>query len=224
MIAVSLSSQYLCQAICNAGGDTLINSYESAYDQCPEENVIVIDAVGCIRSKRIYFLQTEADDDQDVLEKSLANFVSNTIDKAIEEGYQSIAFPAIGCGQSGCSIATVAQAMIRQAYHYFIIYDLSISFIIQPEQADVFHEFRKQLNLFKESTLSTSETIGSEKIEIEQGYIVQQKVDVIIITSSSQFLTKAILKVAGNKTQLAYETELQHQQDLCLVNKYFLLN
>ncbi len=122
-----------------------------------------------------------ANPDESILQKSIEEFVSDATEKAVEERYISIAFPAIGCGKFGCSTSLVAQAMVGEANRKRRTYNISISFVIQPERTDVYDEFQKQINLIQpQSTCDKSKTIsatvGKGRIEVEQGDITMQKV------------------------------------------------
>jgi hypothetical protein len=99
----------------------------------------------------------------------------------VEERYKSIAFPAIGCGKFGCSISLVAQAMVGEAHRKCRTYNISISFVIQPERTDIYDEFQKQINMVQSQSScdkweTISATVGKGRIEVEQGDITMQKV------------------------------------------------
>ncbi len=146
-----------------------------------KSSVIAVKAEGQLASKRIYFLPWKATADISVLCKSIEKFVSDAIDKAVEENYRHIAFPAIGCGQFGCPISLVAQAMVGEAYRKLLIDSLSVSFIIQPERTDIYDKFQKQINLIRSQSSSNklntvAATIGKGTIEVEKGDITMQKV------------------------------------------------
>jgi len=143
--------------------------------------IIAVNAAGEIVSKRIYFLPWKANSDTSILRKSIQKFVLDAVEKAVEEGYRSIAFPAIGCGQFRCSIDLVAQAMVEEAYRKLLMYNISISFVIQPERTDIYDEFQKQINLRRSQSSSNvlraiSEIVGKGRIEVEEGDITMQKV------------------------------------------------
>ncbi|CAF4361275.1 unnamed protein product, partial [Rotaria sordida] len=89
-----------------------------------------------------------------------------------------------------------------------IEYSMKILFVIQPNRIDIYNEFQKQLNIFQSQQTSTSQSIsimiGEGKIEIEQGDIIEQNVDVIIGSSSSENLRQALIKSAGYEVEHAY--------------------
>lgn len=140
-------------------------------------------AAGQLESKRIYFLPWAVHSDESILQKSIEQFVSDAIEKAVEERHRSIVFPAIGCGKFGCSISAVAQAMIGEAHRKCQIYNISISFVIQPERMDIYDEFQKQINWLLPQPQSScgkwqtiAETVGNGRIAVVQGDITMLKV------------------------------------------------
>ncbi|CAF1154227.1 unnamed protein product [Adineta steineri] len=151
IIVVCSSSEYLFNAICKAGGDFFKASYDTQLKQNPDSCIIAVKAEGQLASKMVYFLPWKKDSDALLLHKSFEKFVSDAVEKAVLEKYQSIVFPAIGCGKFGCSITIVAQAMVGEAHRMFQKYPISISFIIQPERTDIYDEFKKKLNALQSS-------------------------------------------------------------------------
>ncbi len=183
------------------------------------DSIIAIRASGTLASRQIYFLPWQADSDARVLQKSIEKFVSNAIEKAVQSNYETIAFPAIGCGRFGCSINLVAQTMIQQADRQLLTHSISVVFVIQPDRMDVYGEFQQQIRSLQLSrdVEAMSTTVGKGIIEVEQGDITMQKVDVIISDSSSEMLKKAILKAAGNEIQIAYNDEYRKNPNALLI-------
>lgn len=171
-------------AICKAGGDSVSNSYKDQTKNSSTNSFVAVNAAGQLASRRVYFLAWTINSDPSILRQSIQKFVSDAIEAALDHDYRSIAFPAIGCGQYGCSIDLVAQAMIEEACRKSSTYHISVLFVIQPERIDVYDQFQKQLNLFQTSLSSkkskdiVSELVGNGKIEIEQGDITKQNVSV----------------------------------------------
>ena len=181
MIVVCSSSQYLFDSICKAGGDSVSTAYNTKLNKNSNDSLIAVQANGQLASKRIYFLPWRAHSDTSILCASIEQFVSNAVEKAVQEKYHSIAFPAIGCGQFGCSISLVAETMVGEAHRKSLLHDVSISFVIQPERKDIYNEFQNQIDLInpqsssdKSSTISA--TVGKGVIEVEKGDITKQKV------------------------------------------------
>ncbi len=183
MIVVCSSSQYLFDAICKAGGDSMKTFFNAELNKNPDASaVIAVKAEGQIKSKMVYFLKWKANADTSLLRKSIETFVANAITRAVLEGYQSIAFPAISCGQFGCSVSSVAQTMVSEAHQKLQKHGISITFVIQPQREDIYNEFQKQINLLQQPPLSTqpvkiiSATINKGSIEVDMGDITAQKV------------------------------------------------
>ncbi|CAF2766059.1 unnamed protein product [Rotaria sp. Silwood2] len=212
VIVVSSSSQRLFKSICKAGGSSVLASYNAKLNNNPEAPIIVVKADGQLASKIIYFLSLKPSSDTSILCRSIEKFVSDALEKATKQNYRSIAFPAISCDQFRCSPSIVACTMVREVYRKLKISKMSVSFVIKPEKTDIYDEFLKQIHLL-EPTLSSLEsrticaTFKRGIIEVEMGDITMQKVDVIIGSSSSNILRKAIIKAAGNETQVVYDLE-----------------
>jgi hypothetical protein len=169
----------LLGSIFQVGGDSVKTPYETEYLQNPTSPIITVAAAGQLTSKKIYFLPWEPNKDATLLIESIKTFVSNAMKKARAENYQSIAFPAIGCGEHGCPISVVAQTIINEIRHQLTSHPMSIFIVIQPERTDIFNEFQRQINILnkKRSKIKvTSVSIGKGKIEVEKGDITQQKV------------------------------------------------
>ncbi len=178
---VCSTSQHLFSSICKAGGESVLASYNAEFNKDSAASVIAVKAGGQITSKQIYFLPWKKHADTSALQKSIEKFVSDAIEKVVEDRCRSIAFPAIGCGQLECSVSLVAQAMVGEAYRKLGMHNISVSFVIQPERKDIYDEFEKQRNLIQSQSSSNklrkiSETVGKGTIEIEQGDITKQKV------------------------------------------------
>ncbi|CAF4258476.1 unnamed protein product, partial [Rotaria sp. Silwood2] len=222
VIVVCSSSKFLFEKICKAGGNSVLASYKSQLKKS-KNSVISVQADGELASKQIYFLSWKADADVSILRESIENFVSDAFEKAVEENHRSIAYPAIGCGQFGCSIDLVAQAMIREVHRKQQGHDISVTFVIQEARTDIYDEFQNQIQLLEAEMSPTdlktmSATVKKGVIEIEQGDIIKQEVDVIIGSSSSGFLRQAITEAAGNEVQKAYKKELKNHPNSTLIS------
>ncbi|CAF3919435.1 unnamed protein product, partial [Rotaria sp. Silwood1] len=225
VIVVCSSSEYLFKAICEAGGDSVKASFDAESKKKPEAPVIAVKADGQLASKMVYFLPWKMPPDASLLRKSIEKFVSDAMDKAVTETYQSIAFPAIGCGKFGCSITLVAQAMIEEAHQKLQKHAISVSFVIQSERTDIYDEFQKQINLLQQQPTQPTEpvktisaTVNKGTIEVEKDDITKQKVDVIIGSSSSEILKQAIIKVAGDEVQKAYNAEYKNNPNAIVIS------
>jgi O-acetyl-ADP-ribose deacetylase (regulator of RNase III) len=177
---VCSSSKVLLENVFKVGGDTVKTAYNSQSNQ-NQSTVIAVPAGRQLLSKQIYFLPWQPNSDEAELCKSLKKFVSNAIEKAVSENYQSIAFPAIGCGQFGCPIKLVAKTLITEAHRLLETHAISVSFIIQPDRVDIYDEFQKQIDLLEQSQQPPGVppvcvSIGKGMIVVEKGNITTQKV------------------------------------------------
>ena len=172
-------------------------SFDAQSNQNPKPSVIAVKSDGKLASKIIYFLPWEMNTDKLLLRKSFEKFVSDALEKAIKDKYQSIAFPAIGCGQFGCSISLVAQTMVEEAHRKLQKYPISTLFVIQTERTDIYDEFQKQIRaLPSPAPIATpvktiTATVDKGIIEVEKGDITAQKVGIDIlfyIKIASKFL------------------------------------
>ncbi|CAF2070776.1 unnamed protein product [Rotaria magnacalcarata] len=223
VIVVCSSSEYLFESICQAGGDPVSTSYKQQNSRNPNAPIIIVESAGKIASKTIYFLPWKANPDESILRKSIENFVSLALEKAIEQKYRSIVFPAIGCGGFGCSIQLIARTMIETVYSKLKTYQMSVSFIIQPNKKHIYDEFKEHVDALKLPSPSSIELrkiaadFGKGVIEVEMGDITTQTVDVIVGSTSSGILREIILKAAGKESQLAYEIERRNHPNYILI-------
>ncbi|CAF4405980.1 unnamed protein product, partial [Rotaria magnacalcarata] len=214
VIVVCSSSKYLFESICEAGGDLMSTTYKQQIRENPNATIITIAAGGKLPSLRVYFLSWQPDTDESILCKSIEEFVSTALEQASNQNYRSISFPAIGCGQFGCSIELVARTMVQTVYSRLKTYQMSVTFVIQPDKTDIYDEFKKHIDLLETRLAPTkagviSARCGTGEITVEMADITIQKVDVIIASSSSAILQKAILDAAGEESQRAYDKELK---------------
>ncbi|CAF1018619.1 unnamed protein product [Rotaria sordida] len=217
VIVVCSSSIGLLASVLQAGGDTVMSSYNIELRKNSTQ-IIAVAASGQLLAKAIYFVSWEPNSDEILLCKSLEKLVSNVIKKATNEKYKSIAFPAIGCGQFGCSINLVTKTLIGKVHQLRTFHSMTVSFIIQPNRTDIYDEFQKQIDLLEpfeqleplERTPeipTVSVPIRNGMIIVEKGNITTQKVDAIIGNSSSIALQDTIIKAAGDEVETAWEPD-----------------
>jgi O-acetyl-ADP-ribose deacetylase (regulator of RNase III) len=75
----------------------------------------------------------------------------------IQYNFTSIAFPAIGCGEHGCSIDVIVKTMVNEIKNQLIMRNLplTVKFIIQPNQQNIYDEFCKQVLATQNSKFSS---------------------------------------------------------------------
>nr|ACD54744.1 macro BAL-like protein [Adineta vaga] len=156
VIVVCASSEYLCKAICKAGGDSFKASFDVESKRDPNYSLIAVEAEGRLTSKMVYFVQWRKNSNAMLLQQSIEKLISITIQRAAEDNYKSVAFPAIGCGRFGCSVSIVAEAMVQEAHRMLQKYSLSILFVIEEEKINIYQEFKKQIDRLQPSVISPS--------------------------------------------------------------------
>jgi hypothetical protein len=178
---VCSTSEYLFNIICKAAGDSVKTLFNEESKKNPTAPVIAVKAGDQIASKEIFFLQWKANRDTALLRKSIEKFVSDALEHAVKQKYQSIAFPAIGCGKLGCPINVVAQTMVEAAHRQLFNNPIAVWFVIESTRNDIYDEFQKQVNLLQQpkplqASKPLSATIGKGVIEVEKGDITSQNV------------------------------------------------
>ena len=175
-------------AVFKAGGKSLKTAFDKKAKEDHQSSVISIPAQGPLGSKAVYFVPWKPDSDHSLLSQSIEKLVKNVMKKAASENYQSIAFPAIGCGAFGCPIDLIAQTFITQCQQQLTKYPLSILFVIQPGKTEIYDEFRRHMGSSKHEPTTVkeppvSQTIGSGVIEVKKGDITKQKVNISFVYS-----------------------------------------
>ncbi|CAF1112970.1 unnamed protein product [Adineta steineri] len=199
VIVVCSLSKFLMDHVFNAGGKSLRSAFDKKRKENENYSIISIRTEGSLKCKAIYFVPWKPNSDENRLCQSIKQLVKNVIKKAVSENFQSVAFPAIGCGGFECSTSLIAKTFIGQCQRLLVKYPLSIVFVIQPEKVEIYDEFRQHIGLSKHGQTTVKEPpvslrIGNGIIEVKKDDITKQKVDVII--------------AAGGQAQIVYTKEL----------------
>jgi hypothetical protein len=173
------------------------NSFGAEYNKDPTAPIIAVAASEQLVAKTVYFLPWKPNADVAKFRESIGIFIANAMGKAASENYQSIAFPAIGCGEYACSINLIAQSFIKEVYDQLAKYSMFVSFVIQPDRTDVYDEFQKQIKSIQ--PISEAEPvlmpIGKGIVEVQMGDITEQKASAknrIFISSKYIFFSVVI--------------------------------
>ncbi|CAF3464752.1 unnamed protein product [Rotaria sp. Silwood2] len=209
VIVVCWSSKYLLEMIYECGGPSVRTAINNQIEKKLKNPLTTVKSDGDIKSKRIYFIHWQPESQIDLVKKSLENLISICMERADNDNYKSIAYPAIGCGDYNYPIDIIAQTMVNKVHQEQILHKMSVSFIIQSTKKDIFYHFDKQINLFNQSTStdSLSKIIQNGLMQIEKGDITKQKVDVIVVSSSSDYLRQIVIIEGGEQVYEAYERE-----------------
>lgn len=146
VIIGSSSSTNLIRAIIAAAGDDVQTAYNT---ECKNDsrNTLISTIPGCLPCKRIFFLEWKPDNDEGKLRQSLIDLTWTVMQHLILYNFTSIAFPAIGCGNHGCPVDSVVKIMVKEIKNQLIMRNLplTVKFVIQPNQRNVYDEFCKQV-------------------------------------------------------------------------------
>ena len=178
-------------AVFQAGGKTLKSAFEKKVNENEKNPLISIPAEGSLRSKAIYFVPWKPSSDQNSLCQSIEQLVENVIKRAASEKFQTIAFPAIGCGEYGCPIDLIAKTFVSHCQQLLTKYSVSVVFVIQPEKTEIYHNFQRYIDSSKHRQTTVKEPpislrIGNGMIEVKKGDITQQQVTISLVLN--QFL------------------------------------
>ncbi|CAF0806201.1 unnamed protein product [Adineta ricciae] len=224
VIVVSRSSAYLLENILKAVGQSFRDEYDMKLRRDPDASLISIRTRDELPAKRVYFVSCQLGSDQVQAGLSIKNLITEAMKRASNDGYQSIAFPAIGCGLAGCSSSFVAKTMVGEIYNQLKTYSLTILFVIEFGKYDIFDQFNKAIKSIPQVEESDTEMkqilidVGNSVVIVEKGDILQQTTDVIVGTTTSNRLKKSMLEAAGDETMSAYEHEYQRDPNRNLIS------
>ena len=156
MIIVSASSQFLRDAVINAGGEDVKTAYNVEYEKNPN-SLFLLTPAGVLPSKRIFFVKWQPNQDDAKLRQSLIDLVWTVIQNVMAHNFTSLAFPAIGCGKHACSVDIVVQTLVQQMKEQLNQRDLqlTVKFVIESSQQNVYDEFCKQVLATQEGMIVT---------------------------------------------------------------------
>lgn len=183
-----------------AAGASIAKSCHTQYQQ--QKSASIYTDGGNLPCKRIYFIpcpKLSSKADKWVFRK----FVSEAIRMAINDpntNVRSIAFPAIGCGQLGCSANFVAKTLILAISYEFEHQSsvrLDVSFVIQQQQTVVFNAFQTELTAFKNNKFSIQPI--SPKI-VQQRFVPGAN---LLLKSSNEY-NKVVQQFTTTMTNLEY--------------------
>jgi hypothetical protein len=121
-------------------------AYNTEYQN--NSNAILISTPpGTLPCKRIFFVKWEPATDEAILRQSLVDLIWTVIQNMIAHKFTSLAFPAIGCGKHGCSVDFVVKTLVKEVKNQLTMrgLPLTVKFVIQPGQQNIYDEFCKQV-------------------------------------------------------------------------------
>ena len=129
------------------------SAYEAKHNHDPN-SILIATPPGKLPCKQIFFLRWIPDLDEAVLKQSIRDFISNVIQSMLVHRYESIAFPAIGCGGYNCSVPVVVDTMVSTIKRELRNRKLpwTVKFVIQPDKQDVHDMFCQQVSASDKGT------------------------------------------------------------------------
>ncbi|CAF1242378.1 unnamed protein product [Adineta ricciae] len=224
VIVISRTSAYLLESVLQAAGQSVRDDYDMKLSRDPNASLISVRTRDKLLAKRVYFVSCQLSSDPVQMDLSIKNLITDAMKRASNDGYQSIAFPAIGCGLAGCSSSFVAKTMVEEIYNQLKTYSLSILFVIEVGKDDIFDQFTRAIKSIPQVEESDTEMkqilvdVGNSVVIVEKGDILQQTTDVIVGTTTSNRLKKSMLEAAGDEIQSAYEHEYQRDPNRNLIS------
>ena len=157
VIIGSSSSEILKKAIIKVAGDEVQTAYNAQYKNNPN-SVLISTPPGILPCKRIFFVKWQPAKDETILRQSIVDLMWTVIQSVISYKFTSLAFPAIGCGQHGCSVDVVVKTMVKEMRNQLTMRNLSLTvkFVIQPNQQNIYAEFCKQVLATQHGIVETS--------------------------------------------------------------------
>ncbi|CAF1261926.1 unnamed protein product [Adineta ricciae] len=206
VIVVCTSSKALLGNVLKFLGKSAEETFLKKVQESKDELIISIPTNKKLPSKMVYFVQWQANPDPQINRDSIENLVAQVVQQANKDGFKSIAFPAIGCEEQGCSISTSAQILIDEVVRWVLKSPITVTFVILNRRMDIHEEFEKRINRYKKQG-QISISVGKGTIFVEKGNLTKQNVDVIIGSSSSENLQRALFKAGGDEVETTYHKE-----------------
>jgi hypothetical protein len=127
-------------------GSEVQTAYDAEYKSNPNA-ILISTPSGTLPCKRIFFVKWQPATDEAILRQSLIDVIWTVIQNLIAYKFTSLAFPAIGCGQHGCSVDVVVKTMVKEMKNQLAMRNLplTVKFMIQPNQQNIYDEFCKQV-------------------------------------------------------------------------------
>ncbi|CAF1519475.1 unnamed protein product, partial [Didymodactylos carnosus] len=139
VIVVCSTSNVLRKSVIDAAGIQVSQEYSVQNSQ----NLIVTSSGSLVCKKILFIPWSPKAKDLNVLKQSICWFTSNAVEYAWDNGYKSIALPAIGCGRFRINADIIAKMMIGEAERQLNNRQasLTISFVMLKQQQSVYDDF-----------------------------------------------------------------------------------
>ena len=201
-------------------------AYDAASNSASSDSVISVKAGGQLACEQVYYLPWKPGTDKTSNRASLQKFVADAVTRAARDRYDSIAFPAVGCGKLGQPATYVAQTMTAEAKSQSAQHGISVVFVIQSDRADIYDAFHAQIHsadspvshslaVDSPTTVPTknvvSMKVGNGVMEVVQGDITTQSV---CVSGLVKGLTDIRISCLGRRPYLQYHSRQSEQNNL----------
>jgi len=156
VIVVCSTSEVLFKSILQQAGSMVAEEYNRLSAEVNQENSIIETGAGNLNCKAILFVSwiPPINQDSTTLCNSISEFVSKSLHHIFYHPnvYKTVAFPAIGCDLSQCPVDIVAKGMIDATVAKLaeiMLYDVTVSFVILPNEFDIHQKFADRLILIQ---------------------------------------------------------------------------
>ncbi|CAM2721829.1 unnamed protein product [Rotaria socialis] len=210
VIVIWWSSKSLLELIYEYGGSSVRNTINHKFENKSDNPIISIQSDGFIQSKMIYFIDLEIQSDIILVKKSIESIINSIMEKVHENNYKRISFSSIDFNSNIYPLESIIETIIEQIHQQqFLHKNIFVSFIIESNKKDIFNYYYEHLNSLNQSISqnSISKTIANSQIQLEKGDIIKQKVDAIVVSSSSDILKQLIIIEGGEQVYESYEKE-----------------
>lgn len=153
-------------------------SFEKMSKEKMKDYLIELNVENILPCKRVYLIDWEPSKDLNALRQSLDELLRRTIDRSKKDGWTSIAYPAIGCGEFQCPADVVAQTLFKQLKKLLPNCSVKVSWIIHHDRQEIFNQFVKQYELIlKEKSSPVAVQLDNQStIEVIQGDLRTEQV------------------------------------------------
>ncbi|CAF1511634.1 unnamed protein product [Adineta steineri] len=216
IIVVCLTSEIMRKSVIDKAGPQVQAEYNTLMSNAHQT---ITTSNGSLPCKRILFLPWQSS--PATLKPSLSEFISTAITHAVKNQYKTIAFPSVGCGKLGFDPSIIAKYMIDETKRQLetINSKLDVSFILLPNQQNVYDEFVKYLNSNK--TSPSNRTNNQMKISY-----AEKNIAITLISSNDHYLQKCKQEILDLAHSASHTTTLTNKDDMVdwsqnTINQYY---
>lgn len=161
MVVIPSTSQYLLDNILKRAGNAVVKEVNEAMRDDGITSSGLETESGQLLCQRLFFLPWTTQKLDDVtLRQTIETFFTTAIQRALNTGKTSLAFPAIGCGLLGYDPNIIAEIILDETQRY-ANYNLKILIILLPDMIENYRIFSIKLAELRHKTVEKSPTMFS---------------------------------------------------------------